>query len=141
MKNAESAITAIFGGKFRSVLRASGRPDSASVEEWRCLQLDIQVRPFKNKALCVSNPGLCSLSMSERLKRPFMLYPPLRPFLFRIVMEHLQKQRNRCSSSNFRLSSSSISNGLCMTQSLVSARMGRPLSSDQSWKSGVVSNI
>ncbi|CAG7850884.1 Ubiquitin carboxyl-terminal hydrolase 10 {ECO:0000269/PubMed:20096447}; AltName: Full=Deubiquitinating enzyme 10; AltName: Full=Ubiquitin thioesterase 10; AltName: Full=Ubiquitin-specific-processing protease 10 [Serendipita indica DSM 11827] len=38
----ESAITAIFGGKFRSLLRASGRPDSASVEEWRCLQLDIQ---------------------------------------------------------------------------------------------------
>lgn len=41
-KSTESAITAVFGGKFRSVLRASGRPDSASVEEWRCLQLDIQ---------------------------------------------------------------------------------------------------
>jgi len=43
-KDTESAITAIFGGKSRSVLRASGRPDSASVEQWRCLQLDIQVR-------------------------------------------------------------------------------------------------
>ena len=43
-KATESAITAIFGGKFRSVLRVSGRPDSASVEQWRCLQLDIQVR-------------------------------------------------------------------------------------------------
>ncbi|PVG01241.1 cysteine proteinase [Serendipita vermifera] len=42
MKSTESAITSIFGGKFRSVLRASGRPDSASIEEWRCLQLDIQ---------------------------------------------------------------------------------------------------
>ncbi|KAG8807551.1 hypothetical protein FRC17_004417 [Serendipita sp. 399] len=41
-KSSESAITAIFGGKIRSVLRASGRTDSASVEEWRCLQLDIQ---------------------------------------------------------------------------------------------------
>ncbi|KAG8766739.1 hypothetical protein FRC15_006148 [Serendipita sp. 397] len=41
-KSSESAITSIFGGKIRSVLRASGRMDSASVEEWRCLQLDIQ---------------------------------------------------------------------------------------------------
>ena len=34
----------IFGGKFRSTVRAPNQPDSVTIEDWRLLQLDIQVR-------------------------------------------------------------------------------------------------
>ena len=34
----------IFGGKFRSTVRAPSQPDSVTIEDWRSLQLDIQVR-------------------------------------------------------------------------------------------------
>lgn len=44
IKGAESPITRIFGGKFRSTLRAPQQKDSMIVEDWRALRLDIQVR-------------------------------------------------------------------------------------------------
>jgi len=43
VKSNESPITRIFGGKFRSTLRAPHQRDSVMVEDWRALQLDIQV--------------------------------------------------------------------------------------------------
>ena len=43
VKNAESPISRIFGGKYRSTLRAQGQKDSVIVEDWRALRLDIQV--------------------------------------------------------------------------------------------------
>jgi ubiquitin carboxyl-terminal hydrolase 10 len=43
IKAAESPITRIFGGKFRSTLRAPRQKDSVIVEDWRSLRLDIQV--------------------------------------------------------------------------------------------------
>ena len=43
IKSTESPITRIFGGKFRSTLRAPHQRDSVMVEDWRSLQLDIQV--------------------------------------------------------------------------------------------------
>ncbi|KAI9446193.1 hypothetical protein H4582DRAFT_1904182 [Lactarius indigo] len=42
VKSVESPITRIFGGKFRSTLRAPHQRDSVVVEDWRSLQLDIQ---------------------------------------------------------------------------------------------------
>ncbi|KAJ7681639.1 hypothetical protein B0H17DRAFT_1075760 [Mycena rosella] len=42
IKAAESPISRIFGGKFRSTLRAAGQKDSVIVEDWRALRLDIQ---------------------------------------------------------------------------------------------------
>ncbi|THU79480.1 cysteine proteinase [Dendrothele bispora CBS 962.96] len=42
IKSTESPITRIFGGKFRSTLKAAGQKDSATVEDWRSLKLDIQ---------------------------------------------------------------------------------------------------
>ncbi|KAJ7858810.1 hypothetical protein B0H14DRAFT_3864257 [Mycena olivaceomarginata] len=42
VKSAESPITRIFGGRFRSTLRAPGQKDSVIVEDWRSLRLDIQ---------------------------------------------------------------------------------------------------
>lgn len=42
-KTTESPITRIFGGSFRSTLRVPNQKDSAVVEMWRSLQLDIQV--------------------------------------------------------------------------------------------------
>jgi ubiquitin carboxyl-terminal hydrolase 10 len=44
IKAADSPISKIFGGKFRSTLRAHGQKDSVIVEDWRALRLDIQVR-------------------------------------------------------------------------------------------------
>lgn len=42
-KSANSPITRIFGGKFRSTLKVPGQRDSALLEDWRAIQLDIQV--------------------------------------------------------------------------------------------------
>ncbi|KAJ6491863.1 hypothetical protein DFH09DRAFT_1208034, partial [Mycena vulgaris] len=42
IKEAESPISRIFGGKFRSTLRAAGQKDSVIIEAWRTLRLDIQ---------------------------------------------------------------------------------------------------
>ena len=39
----ESPLMWIFGGKFRSTLRAPNQPDTITVENWRSLHLDIQV--------------------------------------------------------------------------------------------------
>lgn len=44
MKSSESPITRMFGGKFRSTLKAPHQKDSVTVEDWRSLRLDIQVR-------------------------------------------------------------------------------------------------
>ncbi|KAL0573399.1 Coronin-like protein crn1 [Marasmius crinis-equi] len=42
IKTAESPISRVFGGKFRSTLRAPGQKDSVMVEDWRSLRVDIQ---------------------------------------------------------------------------------------------------
>ncbi|KDQ50100.1 hypothetical protein JAAARDRAFT_211925 [Jaapia argillacea MUCL 33604] len=42
IKTTESPITKIFGGKFRSTLRAPHQRDSVLVEDWRSIRLDIQ---------------------------------------------------------------------------------------------------
>jgi hypothetical protein len=34
----------IFSGKFSSTVRAPNQPDNVNIEDWRPLQLDIQVR-------------------------------------------------------------------------------------------------
>jgi len=47
-KSVESPITRIFGGKFRSTLRAPHQRDSVVVEDWRSLQLDIQPDSVRN---------------------------------------------------------------------------------------------
>lgn len=44
IKGADSPIQRIFGGKFRSTLKAQFQRDSVTVEDWRSLRLDIQVR-------------------------------------------------------------------------------------------------
>ena len=44
VKTAESPITRIFGGKFRSTLRVPHQKESVVFEDWRSLRLDIQVR-------------------------------------------------------------------------------------------------
>ena len=43
IKAVESPITRIFGGRFKSTLRAPGQRDSVLTEDWRSLRLDIQV--------------------------------------------------------------------------------------------------
>ncbi|KAJ6474738.1 hypothetical protein DFH09DRAFT_1472270 [Mycena vulgaris] len=42
IKEVESPISRIFGGKFRSTLRAAGQKDSVIIEAWRTLRLDTQ---------------------------------------------------------------------------------------------------
>lgn len=40
----ESPLTRIFNGSFRSTVRAPNQPDTFTIENWRSLQLDVQVR-------------------------------------------------------------------------------------------------
>jgi len=42
MKATESPITRIFSGRFRTTVRAPGQKDSATVDDWNLLRLDIQ---------------------------------------------------------------------------------------------------
>jgi ubiquitin carboxyl-terminal hydrolase 10 len=42
----------IFGGKFRSTVRAPSQPDIVTIEDWRSLQLDIQVRFPSSHSTC-----------------------------------------------------------------------------------------
>ncbi|TFY81671.1 hypothetical protein EWM64_g2336 [Hericium alpestre] len=59
VKSAESPVTRIFGGKFRSTLRVPHQRDSVMVEDWRALQLDIQpdtVRTIKDALSHISHP-------------------------------------------------------------------------------------
>ncbi|KAF8475266.1 hypothetical protein DFH94DRAFT_117972 [Russula ochroleuca] len=41
-ESVESRLKRIFGGKFRSIVRAPNMPDTVNIEDWRSLQLDIQ---------------------------------------------------------------------------------------------------
>ena len=53
-KSVESPLMQIFGGKFRSTLRAPNQPDTVTTEAWLSLQLDIQVRfpsPYSTNVL------------------------------------------------------------------------------------------
>ncbi|KAH7906033.1 cysteine proteinase [Hygrophoropsis aurantiaca] len=59
VKSAESPITRIFGGKFRSTLHVPHQKDSAMVEDWRSLRLDIQreqIHNIKEALTFISSP-------------------------------------------------------------------------------------
>ncbi|KAJ6491857.1 hypothetical protein DFH09DRAFT_1377182 [Mycena vulgaris] len=49
IKEAESPISRIFGGKSRSTLRAAGQRESAIIEAWRTLRLDSQTQSTRSK--------------------------------------------------------------------------------------------
>lgn len=58
-KTADSPMTRIFGGKFRSTLRVPHQKDSAVVEDWRSLRLDIQrdtIHTIKDALTHISTP-------------------------------------------------------------------------------------
>ncbi|KAF8467101.1 hypothetical protein DFH94DRAFT_639069 [Russula ochroleuca] len=50
----ESPLMRIFGGKFRSTVRTPNQPDSITIEDWRSLQLDIQV-PLHDSVYAIEN--------------------------------------------------------------------------------------
>jgi ubiquitin carboxyl-terminal hydrolase 10 len=65
----ESPITRIFGGKFRSTLRAPHQKDSVLVEDWRELQLDIQreqVNTIADALAHLSHPQPVQITMPTR---------------------------------------------------------------------------
>ncbi|THG94864.1 hypothetical protein EW026_g6691 [Hermanssonia centrifuga] len=69
VKTADSPITRIFGGKFRSTLRAPHQRDSITVEDWRSLRLDIQreqVHTIKDALQYISNPHAVEISSPTR---------------------------------------------------------------------------
>ncbi|KAG1756886.1 uncharacterized protein EDB91DRAFT_1094988 [Suillus paluster] len=58
-KTADSPMTRIFGGKFRSTLRVPHQKDSVVVEDWRSLRLDIQrdtIHTIKDALTHISSP-------------------------------------------------------------------------------------
>ncbi|KAK7019542.1 cysteine proteinase [Favolaschia claudopus] len=69
IKTAESPITRIFGGKFRSTLRAPGQKDSVIVEDWRSLRLDIQrdgIHTIPDALAFISHPQNVQLTQPSR---------------------------------------------------------------------------
>ncbi|KAA1469297.1 cysteine proteinase [Dentipellis sp. KUC8613] len=69
LKSTESPITRIFGGKFRSTLRAPHQRDSVMVEDWRALQLDIQrdnVHTIKDALSHISQPQSVQVTSPTR---------------------------------------------------------------------------
>ncbi|KAI0957901.1 hypothetical protein AcW1_006143 [Taiwanofungus camphoratus] len=69
IKSTESPITRIFGGKFRSTLRAPHQRDSVVVEEWRSLRLDIQretVHTISDALQQISHPQPVQISQPTR---------------------------------------------------------------------------
>ncbi|KAJ2933718.1 hypothetical protein H1R20_g3381, partial [Candolleomyces eurysporus] len=69
IKATESPITRIFGGKFRSTLRAPRQKDSVVVEDWRSLRLDIQrdqIRTIQDALSYISHPQPVQVSISTQ---------------------------------------------------------------------------
>ncbi|KAJ7199456.1 hypothetical protein GGX14DRAFT_373057 [Mycena pura] len=69
IKTAESPITHIFGGKFRSTLRAPGQKDSVIVEDWRSLRLDIQrdgIHTIQDALALISQPQSVQMTNPSR---------------------------------------------------------------------------
>ncbi|KAJ6462440.1 hypothetical protein C8R45DRAFT_1026783 [Mycena sanguinolenta] len=69
IKTAESPITRIFGGRFRSTLRAPGQKDSVIVEDWRSLRLDIQregIHTVADALALISHPQTVQVSQPSR---------------------------------------------------------------------------
>ncbi|KAF9554587.1 cysteine proteinase [Agrocybe pediades] len=59
IKTTESPISRIFGGKFRTTLRAPGQKDSVIVEDWQSLRLDIQreqIHTIQDALTYISHP-------------------------------------------------------------------------------------
>ena len=52
----KSPLMQIFGGKFRLIVRAPNQPDAVIIEDWRPLQLDIQVR-YPSSHFCHAHPA------------------------------------------------------------------------------------
>lgn len=68
VKSVDSPITRIFGGKFRSTLRAPHQRDSVVVEDWRSLQLDIQrdsVHTIQDALSHISQPQAVQVGPSD----------------------------------------------------------------------------
>ncbi|KAF7341183.1 Ubiquitin carboxyl-terminal hydrolase [Mycena venus] len=83
IKTAESPITRIFGGKFRSTLRAPGQKDSVIVEDWRSLRLDIQVRLFILSLLSFSfRTYFPRVPATSLVLPPFLLPLPCNVFIW-----------------------------------------------------------
>ncbi|RDX46907.1 cysteine proteinase [Lentinus brumalis] len=68
-KSTDSPITRIFGGKFRSALRAPHQRESVTIEDWRSLQLDIQpedVKTLRDALLHIAHPQTVQVSIPTR---------------------------------------------------------------------------
>ncbi|KAJ7788597.1 hypothetical protein B0H14DRAFT_3503990 [Mycena olivaceomarginata] len=62
-------ITRIFGGRFRSTLRAPGQKDSVIVDDWRSLRLDIQrdgIHTMADALALISHPQTVQMSHPSR---------------------------------------------------------------------------
>ncbi|EPQ57809.1 cysteine proteinase [Gloeophyllum trabeum ATCC 11539] len=69
IRTTESPITRIFGGKFRSTLRAPQQRDSVIVEDWRSIRLDIQrenIHTIKDALSYISHPEQVQMTAPNR---------------------------------------------------------------------------
>ncbi|KAJ3916133.1 hypothetical protein F5877DRAFT_91919 [Lentinula edodes] len=84
IKSTDSPITRIFGGKFRSSLRVPGQKESAIVEDWRSLRLDIQrdsIHTIQEALANISKPQTVHLVDPPREGSQLVLIEALPPVL------------------------------------------------------------
>ncbi|KAJ4478368.1 hypothetical protein J3R30DRAFT_3333394 [Lentinula aciculospora] len=84
IKSTDSPITRIFGGKFRSSLRMPGQKESAIVEDWRSLRLDIQrdtIHTIQDALSNISQPQTVHLGDPPREGSQLVLIEALPPVL------------------------------------------------------------
>ncbi|KAJ3784246.1 hypothetical protein GGU10DRAFT_33639 [Lentinula aff. detonsa] len=84
IKSTDSPITRIFGGKFRSSLRVPGQKESAIVEDWRSLRLDIQrdnIHTIQDALSNISQPQTVHLGDPPREGSQLVLIEALPPVL------------------------------------------------------------
>ncbi|CAK5278168.1 unnamed protein product, partial [Mycena citricolor] len=69
IKSEDSPISRIFGGKFRSTLRAPSQRDSVIVEDWRSLRIDIQregIQTIEDALAFLSHPQSIQMAHPTR---------------------------------------------------------------------------
>ncbi|KAJ6539776.1 hypothetical protein DFH09DRAFT_1175977, partial [Mycena vulgaris] len=94
IKEAEWPISLIFGSKFRSTLRAAGQEDSAIIEAWRTLRLDIQGRALLHRAPTIGAAD-ASLQILIAALPPVLVLPVERFYYGRRQARHAHGVRAR----------------------------------------------
>jgi len=90
-ESVKSPLMRIFGGKFRSIVRAPNQPDIVTIEDWRSLHLDIQpdsVHTIEDTLARISDPQPVQLGSSGLIETSQQVFVEELP---QILVLHLKR--------------------------------------------------